>query len=95
VLTEAATLAASLTTSSAASRKTSSWATSSRPAPASGVRVQVNEDDVDAAEALYHEYMESLRSGPYPVAPVRAWPIVVLATLLVGVPFFIFGRRKY
>lgn len=59
-----------------------------------GVRVQVNEDDVDAAEALYHEYMESLRSGPYPVAPVRAWPIVVLATLLVGVPFFIFGRRK-
>jgi hypothetical protein len=59
-----------------------------------GVRVQVNDEDEEAAGALYHEYMESLRSGPYPVAPVRAWPLVVLATFLVGVPLMLFGRRK-
>lgn len=59
-----------------------------------GVRVQVYEEDEEAAGALYHEYMESLRAGPYPVAPVRAWPVVALVTLAIGIPLMIFGRRK-
>lgn len=59
-----------------------------------GVRVQVAEEDVEAADVLYHEYMESLRSGPYPVAPVRAWPVVALVTLAIGIPLMIFGRGK-
>ncbi len=60
-----------------------------------GVRVQVNEDDVEAAGVLYQEYMESLRSGPYPMAPVRVWPIVAMVSLVIGLPLLIFGRRKY
>lgn len=59
-----------------------------------GVRVQVDDEDVEAAAALYQEYMESLRAGPYPVAPVRAWPLVALVTLAVGIPLMLFGRRN-
>lgn len=59
-----------------------------------GVRVQVSEEDEEEAAALYHEYMVSLRSGPYPVAPVRAWPLVALLTLALGVPLMLFGRRR-
>ena len=58
------------------------------------VRVQVNEDDEEAAGILYHGYMESLRSGPYPLAPVRAWPLVALVTLAIGLPLMLFGRRN-
>ena len=59
-----------------------------------GIRVQVNDEDEEDTGALYHEYMESLRAGPYPVATVRAWPIVALVTLAIGMPMMIFGRRK-
>ena len=59
-----------------------------------GVRVVVNEADEEEAQAAYHEYMEALRSGPYPEQPVRAWPAVALISLIIGVPLLLFGRRN-
>jgi Putative prokaryotic signal transducing protein len=58
-----------------------------------GVRVVVDEDDAEEAEAAYQEYMSSLRSGPYPEQPVRAWPAVALLTLIFGLPLLLFGRQ--
>ena len=59
-----------------------------------GVRVVVHEDDWQVAAELHGDYMESLRTGPHPVEPVRAWPLVVLASLFMGLPLWMFGRRK-
>ncbi len=61
-----------------------------------GVRVVVNDDDVEEAAEVFQSYMEGLRSGPYPLRPVRAWPLVVLVSLLLGgIPFLLFGRRPF
>ncbi len=57
-----------------------------------GVRVAVDDDDVEEAATAYQEYMSALRTGPYPEAPVRVWPAVALLSLLVGVPLLLFGR---
>ena len=59
-----------------------------------GVRVVVDDSDVDDATAAYKTYMEALRDGPYPLNPVRMWPIVVLISLIVGAPFILFGRHS-
>ncbi len=59
-----------------------------------GVRVAVAEDDAEAAADLHGEYMESLRQGPYPLKPVRVWPVVALVTLALGAPFLLFVRSK-
>ncbi len=59
-----------------------------------GVRVTVSSSDMDDAAAAYRTYMEALRVGPYPLNPVRAWPMVMLISLIVGAPFIIFGRRS-
>jgi hypothetical protein len=58
-----------------------------------GVQLDVAEVDADAAKLHYSRYMEALRAGPYPLNPVRAWPIVALVTLLFGIPLLLFGRR--
>lgn len=58
-----------------------------------GVRLAVDDDDAEDALTSYHEYMEALNAGPYPERPVRVWPAVALLSLIVGVPFLIFGRR--
>ena len=60
-----------------------------------GVRFAVHDDDADDAVVIYQEYMTSLRAGPYPVEPVRGWPLVILLSLVVGAPFLIFGRRSW
>jgi len=57
-----------------------------------GVRLTVHEDDLPEARAAYHDYMQALRSGPYPERPVKAWPAVALLSFIVGVPLLIFGR---
>ncbi len=59
-----------------------------------GVRLVVAEEDWDTAAELYGEYMAALRDGPFPVEPVRAWPLVVLASLCVGLPLLLFGRHR-
>ena len=58
-----------------------------------GVRVIVDDSDADEATEAYSTYMEALRDGPYPLNPVRAWPVVILVSLLVGAPFILFGRK--
>jgi hypothetical protein len=59
-----------------------------------GVRVVVDESDAGVAAEAYETYMRDLRIGPYPLNPVRAWPLVILVSLLVGAPFLLFGRRS-
>ena len=56
-----------------------------------GVRVGVADEDGGEATMLYQEYMSALRDGPYPQREVRAWPLVAVLTLLLGVPI-IFQR---
>ena len=58
-----------------------------------GVRVVVEDDDADEASNIFATYMASLRDGPYPLNPVRGWPIVIVLSLLLGVPIMLFGRR--
>jgi hypothetical protein len=57
-----------------------------------GVRVVVDESDAEAAGKAHDEYMSALRAGPYPLRPVRAWPLVLVLSMLVGGPFLLFGR---
>lgn len=57
-----------------------------------GVRVSVAEDDVDAAIPIYQDYMSSLRNGPYPLNPVRGWPVVAFLSIFFGMPIILFGR---
>lgn len=59
-----------------------------------GVRVEVGDADVEEAGRAYLSYMAALREGPYPLNPVRAWPLVVILSLLLGIPMMMFGRHK-
>lgn len=59
-----------------------------------GIRVVVSEEDAEMAAELYRAYEESIRSGPQVVGDVKAWPLVLLASFLIGVPFFLFGRKS-
>lgn len=59
-----------------------------------GVRVVVDDADAEAATTAYESYMAALRTGPYPLNPVRWWPVVSLMSLCSGVPFILFGRHK-
>ena len=56
-----------------------------------GVQVSVADEDGTEAAMLYQQYMTALRDGPYPHREVRAWPLVAVLTLLLGVPI-IFQR---
>lgn len=58
-----------------------------------GVRVVVEEEDAEEAARAHTEYMAALREGPYPLNPVRAWPLVLLLSLWTQVPLMLFGRR--
>ncbi len=57
-----------------------------------GVRLAVNDEDEEEAAEVYQEYMGALRNGPYPLQPVRAWPLVVVLSIAFGAPLIIFGR---
>lgn len=59
-----------------------------------GVRVAVHESDIEEATKAYHTYMEALRAGPYPINPVRAWPLVILISIVAGIPLLLFGRER-
>jgi len=58
-----------------------------------GVRVVVDDADAEAAIGAYEAYMAALRAAPYPLNPIRAWPAVLLMSLLVGAPLILFGRQ--
>lgn len=59
-----------------------------------GIRLAVNDEDAEEGRAIYQEYMGALRSGPYPLNPVRGWPVVILLSVVLGLPLMLFGRRS-
>jgi hypothetical protein len=59
-----------------------------------GVRVVVEDDDCEDAVSALREYNQSLRAEPDTATVARAWPCVLLLSLLFGVPVLIFGRRN-
>ena len=59
-----------------------------------GIRVVVADEDVEQAEALYVQYDKSMKSTPFVESPVRAWPIMALASLFFGFPVMLFGRKS-
>jgi hypothetical protein len=58
-----------------------------------GVRLAVDDEDLESAEVIYQDYMHSLRKGDYPLQPVRGWPVVILLSILFSLPLMIFGRE--
>jgi len=57
-----------------------------------GVRVAVYDGDEKEASRVYSSYIAALRDGPYPLNPVRAWPVVSVLSLILGIPLILFGR---
>jgi len=55
--------------------------------------VVVDESDQEEAAAVYQQYAAALGTGPYPLNPVRGWPLVLLLSLVAGAPLLIFGRK--
>ncbi|GAA5116316.1 DUF2007 domain-containing protein [Luteolibacter yonseiensis] len=60
-----------------------------------GVRLAVQDEDLEHAADIHQAYMDTLRKGPYPLQPVRAWPVVILLSILFSVPLPIFGRQPW
>lgn len=59
-----------------------------------GIRVAVADEDADQAKELYIEYNESMKTAPFVERPVRAWPIVAVLSLIVGMPLMLLGRKS-
>lgn len=59
-----------------------------------GVRVVVNDEDVEEAETIHAGYVAALRAKPVQDAEVRCWPLVLVISYLIGVPTLLFGRRR-
>jgi hypothetical protein len=58
-----------------------------------GIRVLVGGEDTERAVELYREYESRLTALPSVVGDVKIWPLALLATIAIGVPFMIFGRN--
>lgn len=58
-----------------------------------GILVVVSGEDFEAATDIYKEYWERVATGDAVVGDVKAWPAVLLISILVGMPFLLFGRR--
>ena len=58
-----------------------------------GVRVVVDDSDAEEAAAAHLEYMEGLRTGPYPLTVPRGGVLMALFAIAFGLPALIFGRR--
>jgi hypothetical protein len=59
-----------------------------------GVRVVVAAEDSDRAGELFSEYESRILAAPAVVGDVKFWPLALLATVIIGLPFMIFGRRS-
>lgn len=60
-----------------------------------GVRVAVTDEDLEAAKEFHAEYQAALRNGPPVIEEVRAWPIVLLVSIAMGLPMILFGRKVF
>jgi hypothetical protein len=58
-----------------------------------GIRVVVNTEDAKEAAQLFRAYEENVNAEPAVVGDVKVWPVVLLVSYFVGVPFFLFGRK--
>ncbi len=58
-----------------------------------GVRVVVDEGNAEEAKHLSQDYFECLLAEPRIITVARAWPLVFLLSLIVGIPTLLFGRR--
>ena len=59
-----------------------------------GVRVAVSDDYREEASRHFSEYSEALRQPSANRSEVRAWPLTLLISFLIGVPMLVFGRKK-
>lgn len=58
-----------------------------------GVRVVVAAEDLEKARELYVDYETRIIAAPEVVGEVKFWPIALFATLALGLPFMLFGRK--
>lgn len=58
-----------------------------------GIRVLTDKKDAGRAAELYKSYEKTVNAEPRVVGDVKAWPLVLLASFAIGVPFFLFGRK--
>ena len=58
-----------------------------------GVRVMVEEEDFDAAKEFHGHYEKRITADPQVTGDVKLWPVALAFTLLLGVPFMLFGRK--
>ena len=58
-----------------------------------GVRVVAAEEDIEQAKALHAEYLETLNVEPAVMTEARGWPVVLVLSLLIGLPMLVFGRK--
>lgn len=58
-----------------------------------GVRLVVSDTDAPTAREAWGDYRTALGPRPLPENEVRAWPFVGFISLLIGVPFLLFGRK--
>lgn len=58
-----------------------------------GVKVMVAEEDEETARECLQEYRSSLSAAPAVVTEARGWPVVLVVSLLMGLPLLLFGRK--
>ncbi|MEM7697268.1 MAG: hypothetical protein AAF236_02555 [Verrucomicrobiota bacterium] len=58
-----------------------------------GVRVVVDECQIEEATELSQNYFKSLSQGPHFITVARAWPIALIFSLIIGAPALFFGKR--
>jgi hypothetical protein len=59
-----------------------------------GIRVVADKEDAPQAAELYRKYEENVNAGPAVVGDVKAWPVVLLVSIMLGFPMFLLGRKK-
>ncbi len=58
-----------------------------------GVRVVVDAEDLERAAELLKAYEETVTASPQVVGEVKVWPAALLVSFIIGVPFFLLGRK--
>ena len=59
-----------------------------------GVRVIVEMEDLVQTQKECRDYYDLIRAEPQRKTVVRAWPLVLILSLVTGAPCLIFGRRE-